>query len=273
MYRFLLKPKWILFHVLCIVLVGTMVQLGFWQLHRLQDRRSFNSEVTERAAMPVAPYADVMTPATDPDQVQWRRVVASGTYLPDEQLIEINRAQNGAAGVNVVTPMRLDDGTVLLVNRGFAPSPDMTNAEAPPAPAGPVEIEGRLRVSDVRSFGEFTEPEGELTQIQRIDIPRLAPQLPAPLAPVYVDLVASTPSETGGLAPVPDPELNEGPHLSYMLQWWFFSLCVVVGWVIAVRRSIGQRRKDASAALSAADGRTGQDSPPPVDDEPATAPS
>lgn len=273
MYRFLLKPKWILFHVLCIVLVGTMVQLGFWQLHRLQDRRSFNSEVTERAAMPVSPYADVVTPATDPDQVQWRRVVASGTYLPDEQLIEVNRSQSGAAGVNVVTPMRLDDGTVLLVNRGFAPSPDMTNAEAPPAPAGPVAIEGRLRVSDERSFGEFTEPEGELTQIQRIDIPRLAPQLPAPLAPLYVDLMTSEPAEPAGLTPVPDPALNEGPHLSYMLQWWFFALCVVVGWVIAVRRSVGQRRKDASAALRPADGRTGQDSPPPVDGEPATAPS
>jgi 2-aminoethylphosphonate-pyruvate transaminase len=78
------------------------------------------------------------------------------------------------------------------------------------------------------------------------------------LAPVYVDLVASTPSETGGLAPVPDPELNEGPHLSYTLQWWFFSLCVVVGWVIAVRRSVGQRRTDASAAVSASAGSPGR---------------
>lgn len=272
MYRFLLKPKWILFHVLCVVLVVTMVELGFWQLHRLQDRREFNAQVTERAATPVSPFADVVTPGADPDQVQWRRVTATGTYLPDEQLIEVNRSQDGAAGVNVVTPMRLDDGTVLLVNRGFAPSPDMTNADAPPAPTGTVQVEGRLRVSDERTFGGFTEPEGELTQIQRIDIPRLAPQLPTPLAPVYLDLVASRPADEN-LRPVPDPELTEGPHLSYMLQWWFFSLCVVVGWVLAVRRSVGQRRREAEQALSRADGRTEPGSPPPAADEPATAPS
>lgn len=272
MYRFLLKPKWILFHVLCLVLVVTMVELGFWQLHRLQDRRAFNAEVTERAAMPVSPYADVVTPGTEPGDVQWRRVVATGTYLPDEQLIEVNRSQDGAAGVNVVTPLRLDDGTVLMVNRGFAPSPDMTNADAPPAPSGTVEIEGRLRVSDKRSFGEFTEPAGELTQIRRIDLERLAPQLPTPLAPVYADLVASKPADSG-LTPVPDPELSEGPHLSYMLQWWFFSLCVVVGWVLAVRRSVGQRRREADDAVSGEDERTAPGSPPPADDEPATAPS
>lgn len=275
MYRFLLKPKWILFHLLCLGLVVLMVNLGFWQLHRLQDRRSFNAEVTERAAIPVSPYADVVQPGTDPDTVQWRRIIATGTYLPDEQLIEVNRSQGGAPGVNVVTPMRLDDGTVLVVNRGFAPSPDMTNAEAPPAPTGPVEIEGRLRVSEERSFGAFTEPDGELTQIQRIDVARLAPQLPTPLAPVYADLIASKPTDGGGggLTPVPEPVLSEGPHLAYMFQWWFFSLCVVAGWVIAVRRSVGQRRRDAAQALSAADGQMEPGSPSPDDAEPATAPN
>ena len=247
--------------------------LAPWQLGKnTRTERENNQIQASLSADPVSvttllPQQDSMAP-----DAQWRRVTASGTYLPDEQLIEVNRSQDGAAGVNVVTPMRLDDGTVLLVNRGFAPSPDMTNADAPPAPPGTVRVEGRLRVSDERTFGGFTEPAGELTQIQRIDIPRLAPQLPTPLAPVYLDLVSSRPADEA-LRPVPDPELTEGPHLSYMLQWWFFSLCVVVGWALAVRRSVGQRRRDAEQALSRADGRTEPDSPPPADDEPATAPT
>ena len=63
--------------------------------------------------------------------VEWRPVVASGRYLPDEELRVVNRSQDGRAGDNIVTPLLLDDGRVLIVARGFVPQ----DTEVPPAPA------------------------------------------------------------------------------------------------------------------------------------------
>src|SRR5829696_2670573 len=99
MYRFVLRPKWLLFHVLVIVLVVIMVNLGIWQLHRLQDRRAFNDEVRSRTAMPLAEYDQVVTDqiatVDDADEIEWRPVHLEGTYLPDEQVTIVNRSQGG----------------------------------------------------------------------------------------------------------------------------------------------------------------------------------
>lgn len=240
MYRFLLRPKWIGFHLLVVAGIVAMINLGFWQLRRLDQRRDFNSEVEARTELPPEPLADVLA-SGPPDEIEWRIVTFAGRYLADEQFLVVNRSQNGRAGENVVTPMELDDGRTLIVNRGFVP----LSVDVPPAPNGVVEAEGRIRRSQERRTGQLSDPgDGELTEVQRIDIPRLAPQLPGEVVPVYVDLLASDPAEVAGLPePVVLPPLGEGPHLSYAVQWFIFSLCVAVGWVLAVRRSAATRRR------------------------------
>lgn len=260
MYRFLLRPRWLVFHAVVLVGVVGMVMLGFWQRTRLDERREFNAVVAARAVEPAAPI-DIVVGAqgaeSEPAQIEWRAATATGTYLADEQVIVVNRSQGGRAGVNVVTPLELSDGRLLLVNRGFVAG---SGTEPPAPPTGTVQIGGRIRQSQERGFGGLTDPAGELTEIQRIDIGRLAEQLPAPVLPVYLDLVDA---EQRQPEPVPAPELSEGPHLSYMFQWWFFATCAAVGWVVAVRRSIRSRR------LSAAPARTDVGSPQPA--EPAAA--
>lgn len=269
MYRFLFKPRWLLFHVLVLVLVIVMINLGLWQKHRLDDRKDFNAEVRARAGEPIVPVEDVVALDTDGEDVQWRTVTATGTYLVDEQLIVVNRSQDGFSGVNVVTPLELADGTLVLINRGFVAD----TLEVPAAPSGTVTVTGRLRETQERTLGQLTEPDGVLDEVFRIDIPRIAEQLPSPVLPVYVDLLTADPAPGDLPVPLPDPDLSEGPHLSYMIQWWIFSACAVVGWVLAVRRSIRQHRRDVDAAsagpvrevepVSAPDGRTPPDSPTP----------
>lgn len=261
MYRFLLSPRWLVFHVVCLVGIIAMIGFGFWQRDRLEQRREFNALVTARADAPAMPVDDVVGPPGDeaaPGDLEWRAVTAEGTYLADEQVLIVNRSQNGAAGVNVVTPLQLDDGRLLIVNRGFVPGAGL---DAPAPPAGEVQVAGSLRRSQERGFGQVTDPaEGDLTEMQRIDVPRLAAQLPAPTIGVYLDLAVSQPEQVPPF-PVPAPDLSEGPHLSYMLQWWFFSGCVAVGWVVATRRSIRTRRAaaaDATVPTMADDG-----TPPP----------
>jgi cytochrome oxidase assembly protein ShyY1 len=238
-YGFLFRPRWIAFHLLVAGAIVLMINLGFWQLRRLDERQAFNHEVASRIDLPPEPLGSVLGLDTAPELLEWRSVVAEGTYLPEEEFVVVNRSQGGAAGELVVTPLALADGRILLVERGFVP----LGADRAPAPSGDVDVVGRLRPSQERRRGQLSDPaEGELTEVQRVDIDRLAGQLPGPVVPMYVELTESSPAEAGPYPiPVALPELSEGPHLSYAVQWFIFSLCVAVGWVLAVRHSIKSR--------------------------------
>jgi cytochrome oxidase assembly protein ShyY1 len=234
MYRFLLRPKWIGFHLLVVVAIVAMINLGFWQLRRLDQRREFNATVEARYDAEPVPIDELLTPDVVPDEVEWRPVTARGTYLGDETVHVVNRSQNGRAGDNIVVPLELADGRLLLVNRGFVP----LGVVAPAAPEGGVELVGRLRPSQERRLGQLSDPgEGRLTEVQRVDIPRLAQQLDGELVDMYVDLIRSDPADSPVVEPVTPPDLSEGSHLSYAVQWFIFSICVAVGWVLAVRHS------------------------------------
>lgn len=245
MYGFLIRPKWVGFHLLVVVAIVTMINLGFWQLRRLDERQAFNAAVEARYDQPPVGLDELVPDGAAPgddglDELEWRPVAVAGTYLPDETFFVVNRSQNGRAGRNVVVPMVLEDGRVLIVNRGFVP----LATEPPPVPGVDVEVVGRLRTSQERGLGQLSDPsEGELVEVQRIDIPRLAGQLPGPVVPMYVDLIRSDPPEPDAVPePVAPPDLGEGDHLSYAVQWFIFSAAVAVGWVLAVRRSARTRR-------------------------------
>lgn len=266
MYRFLFRPRWIAFHLLVVGGIVLMVNLGFWQLDRLEQRRDFNERVVARSDLPVERIAELVGDTSDPGDpddpeirdLEWRRVVATGTYRPDEQFLVVNRSQNGRAGVNVATPMALHDGRTLIVNRGFVP----LSIEPPTAPVGEVNIQGIVRPTQERRTGQLSDPaEGRLDEVQRIDIERLEDQIAGPVLPIYVDLLESRPAEQPGLPePVVQPDLSEGPHLSYAVQWFIFAASVVVGWVLAVRYSVTKRRQDAATPANPL---------PPGGDEPA----
>jgi cytochrome oxidase assembly protein ShyY1 len=237
-YRFLFSPKWIAFHLLVLVVVVAMVNLAFWQLRRLDERRDFNAQVQANANQPIASFDDVIAESTDPSAVEWRRVRVGGTYVPDHQFLVVNRSQNGGTGRNVVDALQLDDGSLLMVNRGFVPEAE----EVPPVPPGPVELVGRLRVSEQRRTGQPADESSDaLTEIRRIDLDVLSKQFDAAVQPMYVEQLESTPPDDASLQPIVAPTLDDGPHLSYTIQWFIFSVCVIVGWVLAVRRSIGLR--------------------------------
>ena len=246
MYRFLLRPKWIAFHLIVIGAVVLMINLGFWQLRRLDERKDFNRDVSDRIEQVAVPLDDLVPPGTAADaetlaDAEWRPVTFDGVYLTDEDVLAYNRSQAGVAGVDVLTPMELDDGRIVIVNRGFVPQDD----DAAPAPAGEVTVTGRLRRSEGHRRGLATDAtEGELDEIRRIDVQRLAPQLPGDVVPMYVELTASEPAEaTPYPVPVEAPELSERNHLSYAVQWFLFSACAAAGWMLAIRKSARSRRQ------------------------------
>lgn len=269
-FGFLFRPKWIGFHLLVAGAVVLMFNLGFWQLHRLDARRTTNAEYIERIDQdPVDAVALFAAPSLDPALAANRRVTATGTYLED-QIVLFNRSQGGRAVDEVLTPLLLD-GTdaVVLVNRGAID----VEATPPPPPSGTVEIVGRLRPSVERSTGGLSDAaQDRITEVRRVNIEELRPQLErdgATLEPMYVELLGTTPQVGPGDPELLDsPELGEGNHLSYAIQWFVFMVCVAIGWVLAVRRSL---RTHALANADGAVDRTPSDSPAPVDAGSTTA--
>jgi cytochrome oxidase assembly protein ShyY1 len=250
MYRFLLRPKWLAFHLLIAVLVVTMVNLALWQLRRLDERQAFNAQVAANQDATPKPVEELLPPNTDTaatatGALQWYPVTASGTYLADQAVLVVNISQDGSPGVDSVVPLQLDDGRLLIVNRGFVAEGDTV----PDPPEGTVSIVGRLRPSQKRGTGQLSDPaEGTLTEIHRVDLNRLQMQLPAPVVAMYVDLLASEPAEPAGqIAMVAAPKLDNGPHLSYAVQWFIFTIAALVGWVLAVRRSARRHGSDAES--------------------------
>lgn len=218
-----------------------MVNLSLWQFDRLDQRRDFNQTVRDRVTLETA---DVRTlELDDPRQLVWRRAGAIGTYLVDEQVLVLNRSQDGVAGFNVVTPMLLDDGRAIAVVRGFVP----LDRTPPMPPAGEVRVVGILRTGDTPRRGQARDAEGELTEFLRFDLERLAEQVEPELLPIALSADASDPIDDPVLRPVAPPDLSEGPHLSYAIQWIIFSIAIVVGWALAVNRSIRRLRSRPSA--------------------------
>jgi len=246
-FAFLLRPRWIGFHLLVFGSIALMIWLGFWQLDRLDARREFNDVVEARIVEPAVPLADLLAAGIDdPEALEWRQVTVAGDWL-DEQVLWFNRSQDGIAGDNVLTGLAFTgptgDDTTVIVNRGFIP----LGIDTPPAPDGEVDVLARIRVPSERQLGELTDDaEGPVDEVRRVDLGQLAAQVPGEVPPVYLDLIASIPAVTGAdPTPVPAPAINEGPHLSYAVQWFIFAFCVLVGWVFAVRYSLRTRRRAA----------------------------
>ena len=103
---------------------------------------------------------------------------------------------------------------------------------------------GRVRTTDTRQRGELNDArDGELREIQRIDLARLQAQLPGQLLPVFIDLLVSDPPEAEVLSRIAAPELTLGPHLAYTVQWMVFSLCALAAWGFIVRRALAPTRR------------------------------
>jgi surfeit locus 1 family protein len=269
-YRFALRPRWILSHLLIAALVIVMVDLGLWQLRRLHGRRDANAAIERAEHQPAVPVDTLVRPGDAVDAgggVAYRRVTATGTYDTANEIIIRARSFDEQPGVWVATPLRLDSGGAVIVVRGFLPTqgtPDAVPADAEP-PQGAVTATGLLQPSQVRgSFGPTDPAAGRLTNMARVDLARMQQQVPYPIVPAWLQLDTQAPAQTGPFPrTVPSPALDDGPHLAYAVQWFIFSTIAVVGYPLILRRKArdgdideetpdtdGERERDASGLAS-----------------------
>lgn len=228
MLGFLLKPRWLGLLAFVVVFGAVCFQLGYWQYERHEDRLVRNDVIRANLAADPVPIESVVGPEEPvTDESEWVVVQASGTYDPTSAATVKFLSRDGAPGADVVVPLRLDDGTAILVNRGWIPAENTgARPEIPGPPAGDVTITGWLRPNS-RAGGEAVRiNEG---QVRAIDSTGFGESVGYPLRPGYLNLRTEDPAAGDAPALEPDPDLSQGVHFFYALQWWFFGLLGVVG--------------------------------------------
>lgn len=261
-WRFVRTPKWIVRHVAVALLCAAMVGAMLWQISRLHEKQDFARLVEARQDEPAAPVDDLVPLGTSEDaigRVAYRAATAEGRYLDDQTVVVENRSLNGAPGAWVLTPLELAPGEAVLVNRGFIGFTRKGEIVAPPAPAGVVAVQGLVLEGQHRgSFGARDPEEGKLAVLARVDLERIDGQVPERLLPAYLQRVSSSPDEPPvaegdpQLVPLDPPDVGEGPHLSYAVQWAIFTTIAAGGYVLLLRRvAKDQAREQAREAGSA----------------------
>ena len=237
--RFWRRPKWIFGHILCAFLVILFINLGFWQLRRLHERRAHNKLIHDHVAAAVTTLDDALRDGVH--SAQYRRVRITGHWDMATTVLVRSRSLDEQPGDDVLTTLVVD-GKGIVVNRGFAPlggggQAAMLSAVKPNAD-GTVTVSGYLLAGEKRGlFGPTDPATGHLDVVNRVDIPRLQQQQTERLAPVYLQLTTSTPAERSFIRPIPLPATNDGPHLSYAIQWFIFATVGAVGWPLLLRKT------------------------------------
>jgi cytochrome oxidase assembly protein ShyY1 len=234
--------RWTLLIVFVAVLATVFISLGDWQLDRLRQRKEQNATTTANASSPILPADQIFTRRiTDADE--WQRVEARGTFDADHQFVIRYRENGNADGYQIVTPLRMSTGT-LLVDRGFVALPrgSQIPAAAPPPPSGEVVVVGHVRRNEQGRSSAITPVDG---QMRLINSDAIAATLPYPVRDGYLSAMSVEPPQTGNLQPVAPPELSEGPHLSYAVQWFIFTAFAIAGIVFFVRSDLRARRDAA----------------------------
>ena len=245
MWRQLFSPKWLCTHIGVIALIVLMTNLGFWQLRRLDEKQAFNSRVTAQSTLAPSALAEVFFTDVPPSSIEWRQVVVEGKYVPSQSVTIINRSQDGSAGYDSLVPLRTNNGSIILVNRGFVPLAMAT----PTPPTGQIRVTGYLRQSQSRSTLGAIDSSNELTtEFQRFDIPRISQAISGSVLPMFVQRISETPTTAAQWpAVVALPVLDEGPHFSYAMQWFFFSLVALTAWVVVIRRKLTETISSVAA--------------------------
>lgn len=234
--RLMFSRRWILTTLLVFAGTALCARLGIWQLDRLEQRRAFNAHYLRVRAEPPLD----LNQAVDEDlaDTEYRDAFVQGRYDFENQVALRNQYHANEYGYHLLTPLVLEDGRAVLVDRGWIP------AEGNGSPAGwrafdePPEarVTGILRMGSARAqLGGVADPELAPGQTRleiwnAVNLERIALQVPYRLLPVYLQPDPEEGDETPPIPFQPTVEISEGPHLGYAGQWFIFAVLLGFGY-------------------------------------------
>ena len=243
--RVLFSRQWILTTFLVLAGVALCVRLGFWQVSRLAERRAFNAHVESVWAME---SLDLTSPQPEEYlfQQEYRSATLSGTYDFDNQVALRNRYFENKYGYHLLTPLILDNGSAILVDRGWIPAEgndrpeDWRKYDEP----GRVTLQGQIRLGSTEpDLGGVPDPElapgqEKLEFWNLVNLERIRLQLPYPLLVVFIQPDIDPEDHTPPIPYQPTLELTEGSHKGYAMQWFTYASLLFFGYPFYVRQQM-----------------------------------
>jgi cytochrome oxidase assembly protein ShyY1 len=221
---------------IALILIVGCLWAAQWQYHRGTARHDRNALIESHSTMkPVA----LSTIGDNPAPFEWRPVTTQGEFDTSSQTLLRNRYFEGVYGFELLTRFTTVDGISFWVDCGWvkAGKDAHTQPELPILPDGQVEILGRLRLDSSLPQGSFfaipvRNDDGVIAQIDS----------QVPLQDFYIDLISGSEKSLTPEVPAQLPELSDGPHMAYALQWVFFGGLVMYGRFL-IRRDVLAREE------------------------------
>lgn len=252
-WKFLYSPRWLGYFALLVIFAIACVYLGNWQFERRAEARAEIDRIDLNYDSDPVPLAEEVPDRSvfNEDKQKWQQVTVTGEYL-DTIILARNRPGPGSVGSDMIVPFKTNDGKVFFVDRGWvnvdgaqsesedSAAREMAMASLPSVPAGQIELTARLRASEPEIPGR-TSDGMTVASIQSSEIARVTGTQANAYLETYGMLVkeASLDGEEiateHGTLPA-RPERDEGPHLSYALQWYVFIIIAGIGVTYAARQ-------------------------------------
>lgn len=221
------KP--ILAGILALVVVGVFIKMGFWQIERLQWKNGLMAAM--EAQQKVDPNAVSLSTKVDSIVNNFHRGYLTGVWSAEMNVKVGPHLMDGQLGYWIVSPLMLNDGTAVMVNRGWVPETMTVMMLESAPPKGIVTLTGTLRESDIEGGMVADDPKSWRT----LNVDAIANSLRLPnFAPLAMFMESSTPADDSILRPAPVMTSLRNEHLNYAIFWFGMAALTVVLFVMAV---------------------------------------
>lgn len=233
--------RWAGWLALVTVFSVACVYLSNWQFNRRSEAIAKINQVIlnyDQAPVELSQIAEI--DSFDPEN-EWRAVRLNGHYLPDQAVLVRNRPYNGLPGFLQIIPFELDSGKVIAIETGWLPTGEKQDSpDVIPLPGSQTQsIVGRLRASEPSLNRDA--PDGQIATINIDSLINKSKIIQETYRKFYVRAAESY--STGPLPKLQGkPELTEGNHLSYAIQWIIFAIMAILALYWAVRKEIEARK-------------------------------
>ncbi|NLA64394.1 MAG: SURF1 family protein [Leucobacter sp.] len=236
-WSFLRSRRWLGYFALLIIFSIACVWLGNWQFERRAQAQAEIARIDANYDAVAVPLAEAIADPTqfDEDTLKWQPVVLHGHYT-GETFLARNRPGPGGVGSNLIHAFLTDAGTVFYIDRGWVAvsGTDEVPADLPKPPTGQTTVTARLRAAEPQIAGR-TSAGRFVASVHPTELAALDDEQAQIYSASYGQLISEEPAgATGALAA--RPERDEGPHLSYALQWYVFIIIAAVGVGYAARQ-------------------------------------
>ena len=213
--------------IAALAMAALTARLGLWQLSRAAQKEQMQQALLSQRALPPLTLQSLALHADQVAAQQHRLVRLQGEWIAERTAYLDNRTMSGRTGFYAVTPLRLDDGSVVLVQRGWLPRDqvDRTRISLPPLATTPVVVQGRIVPALPRLYELGAAGQGAIRQ--NLDLESYARETALPLRPwAVVQEDGPTPPQDGLLRQWPEPAADVQKHYGYAFQW--FALCALI---------------------------------------------